>query len=313
MIELKILLIIACIAMIKGSLDLLGVSLTEFSEWLVGLFQQEKKLTLKDKVEKVQKNKKEKGLKPILEETQKILESTNKSGKFSTICVTSMIAMVIGVIIAISIENWTLVPVLAIGFSLIPFWYVKLVANKWRKQISNELETGLSVITSSYIRSENIITAIDENVSYLNPPISDIFKRFLMETRLINSNVKLAIEKLKTQIDNDVFREWCDALIACQDDKNLKNTLLPIVNKLSDMRLVSGELEQLLYEPLKEVITMSILVIANVPILYFLNKDWYGILVYNPVGKFILSFSIVSIFISIAAAIKHSKPLDYKR
>jgi len=299
--------------MIKGSLDLLGVSLTEFSEWLVGLFQQEKKLTLKDKVEKVQKNKKEKGLKPILEETQKILESTNKSGKFSTICVTSMIAMVIGVIIAISIENWTLVPVLAIGFSLIPFWYVKLVANKWRKQISNELETGLSVITSSYIRSENIITAIDENVSYLNPPISDIFKRFLMETRLINSNVKLAIEKLKTQIDNDVFREWCDALIACQDDKNLKNTLLPIVNKLSDMRLVSGELEQLLYEPLKEVITMSILVIANVPILYFLNKDWYGILVYNPVGKFILSFSIVSIFISIAAAIKHSKPLDYKR
>jgi len=310
---LKILLIIACIAMIKGSLDLLGVSLTEFSEWLVGLFQQEKKLTLKDKVEKVQKNKKEKGLKPILEETQKILESTNKSGKFSTICVTSMIAMVIGVIIAISIENWTLVPVLAIGFSLIPFWYVKLVANKWRKQISNELETGLSVITSSYIRSENIITAIDENVSYLNPPISDIFKRFLMETRLINSNVKLAIEKLKTQIDNDVFREWCDALIACQDDKNLKNTLLPIVNKLSDMRLVSGELEQLLYEPLKEVITMSILVIANVPILYFLNKDWYGILVYNPVGKFILSFSIVSIFISIAAAIKHSKPLDYKR
>ena len=40
-----------------------------------------------------------------------------------------------------------------------------------------------------------------------------------------------------------MFQEWCDALIACQHDRSLKTTLTPIVSKLSDMRVVNGELE----------------------------------------------------------------------
>jgi len=206
-----------------------------------------------------------------------------------------------------------LIPVLTVGFALLPFWYVLFTATFYKKQLNNELETALSVITASYLRTESIISAVDENITYLNPPVIDVFRGFLNQTRLINSNVRNAIEYLKTKIDNDVFREWCDALIACQEDKNLKSTLLPIVSKLSDIRIVTSELDYLLYEPMKEFITMVILLIGNIPLLYFLNRSWFNTLMFNPIGKLILAVTGIVIFVSLAAVIKLSKPIEYRR
>ena len=55
--------------------------------------------------------------------------------------------------------------------------------------------------------------------------------------------------------------------------------------KLSDMRIVNGELENLVFEPRKEFITMQVLVIGNIPLLYWLNQDWYDVLMDNPETK----------------------------
>ena len=221
--------------------------------------------------------------------------------------------LIAGVFLALALSNLFLIPVLAIGMALLPFWYVLFTAAFYKKQLNAELETALSVITASYLRTESIITAVDENITYLNPPVVDVFKSFLNQTRLINSNVRIAVEELKEKIDNHVFQEWCDAVIACQEDKNLKSTLLPIVSKLSDMRVVASELEYLLYEPMKEFITMAVLLVGNIPLLYFLNRDWFNTLMFHPFGKLILAITGIVIFISLAAIIRLSKPIEYRR
>ena len=77
-----------------------------------------------------------------------------------------------------------------------------------------------------------------------------------------------------------MFEEWCNALCDCQYDRSLKTTLTPIVSKLSDMRIVNAELELLVTEPRKEFITMVILVIGNIPLMYFLNRSWYETLMF---------------------------------
>ena len=38
------------------------------------------------------------------------------------------------------------------------------------KVIAAELETALSIITTAYLRNEDILTAVEENLPYLNPP-----------------------------------------------------------------------------------------------------------------------------------------------
>ena len=47
---------------------------------------------------------------------------------------------------------------------LTPFWYVKLTADSFKKDVAAELETALSVITTAYLRTENFQQAVEENV-----------------------------------------------------------------------------------------------------------------------------------------------------
>ncbi len=79
------------------------------------------------------------------------------------------------------------------------------------------------------------------------------------------------------------------------------------------MRIVSGELNNMLYEPVKEFLMMATLVVFNVPLLYFLNKDWYETLMHTAIGKGVLSISAIVLFIGIAGTVKHSKPVEYRR
>ncbi len=310
---MTILITIAFLLAVIGSFLLLDLSPFSFLEGLADLFQP-KKLSMKSRIEESRKNKKTKGLKLLFLETKEILRVTGKKGLFSALCVLSMILFVVGVFMAMTMKNTYLIPVLAVGFALLPFYYVKFTAGRHKRQINMELETTLSIITTSYLRGKNtIIRAIEENQPYLNPPVAEVFRNFLLQVKLINSNLKEALDQMKLGVDNTVFHEWVDAVIACQDDYNLKSTLPPIVAKLSDMRVVSTELDLLLTEPVKEYITMVVLLLGSIPLMYFLNASWYETLMFTEFGKILLSICGVVIFISVAAVAKHTRPIEYKR
>lgn len=310
---MTILITIAFLLAVIGSFLLLDLSPFSFLEGLADLFQP-KKLSMKSRIEESRKNKKTKGLKLLFLETKEILRVTGKKGLFSALCVLSMILFVVGVFIAMTMKNTYLIPVLAVGFALLPFYYVKFTAGRHKRQINMELETALSIITTSYLRGKNtIIRAIEENQPYLNPPVAEVFRNFLLQVKLINSNLKEALDQMKLGVDNTVFHEWVDAVIACQDDYNLKSTLPPIVAKLSDMRVVSTELDLLLTEPVKEYITMVVLLLGSIPLMYFLNASWYETLMFTEFGKILLAICGVVIFISVAAVAKHTCPIEYKR
>lgn len=310
---MTILITIAFLLAVIGSFLLLDLSPFSFLEGLADLFQP-KKLSMKSRIEESRKNKKTKGLKLLFLETKEILQVTGKKGLFSALCVLSMILFVVGVFMAMTMKNTYLIPVLAVGFALLPFYYVKFTAGRHKRQINMELETALSIITTSYLRGKNtIIRAIEENQPYLNPPVAEVFRNFLLQVKLINSNLKEALDQMKLGVDNTVFHEWVDAVIACQDDYNLKSTLPPIVAKLSDMRVVSTELDLLLTEPVKEYITMVVLLLGSIPLMYFLNASWYETLMFTEFGKILLAICGVVIFISVAAVAKHTRPIEYKR
>lgn len=162
---------------------------------------------------------------------------------------------------AAMLGNFFLVP----GFSsriYVPALLVyKLTCLPFQKDVSAELETALSIITTAYIRSEDILTSVEENLEYLNPPVKNIFQDFVSRIRLIDPDLEAALDELRNRISDDVFREWVDALKACLYDRSLKTTLTPIVAKLSDMRIVNAELEYMVMEPRKEFITMVVLVV----------------------------------------------------
>ena len=175
------------------------------------------------------------------------------------------------------------------------------------------METALSIITTSYVRNDNIINAVKENIRYLKPPIKGIFESFLAETSSITPDIKVAILHLKEKISDSIFEEWCDVLLSCQNDRTLKDTLMPVVSKLTDVRLVNNSLKTMLDNARREYYTMVVMVVANIPILYIINKDWYNALMNTTLGKVVLAICALVIFITAMRLNKITKPVEYKR
>ena len=306
------LLLVACVGMITGFFIIFSLSPMEFTDSIFKSLTS-KPRSIKDEINEATKRKKSSYLRREIAEVEAILKLTGREDWFPMICVLSLLLFAIGSGIAIIPGNFFAVPVLGVGFMLLPFWYVRLTQTHFKKDIAAELETALSIITTSYLRNEDILTAAEENIDYLNPPVLSVFKGFLYRIKMIDPDVATGLQEMRQQIENAVFREWCDAMIACQFDRNLKTTLTPIVSKLSDMRVVNGELENMVFEPRKEFITMQLLVVGNIPLLYFLNKDWYHTLMHTPLGQITLSICFAAIFISAAFVIKLTQPIEYRR
>lgn len=309
---MTMILLIACIGLIIGTFLLLGLSTLEFTDGLFGFLTRKNK-GIRAEINEAARHKKASYFRREITEVEEILKITGRSSRFSLVFAIALLFFAVGVSLAILMGNVFLVPVLAVGMMFIPFWYIRLTAAHYKKNIAAELETALSIITTAYLRNEDILTAVEESVLYLNPPVKSVFAGFLTQVKLISPDINVALLAMKLKIENEVFQEWCDAIGACQYDRSLKTTLTPIVSKLSDMRIVNAELEYLVFEPRKEFIIMALLVAGNVPIMYLLNKDWYHTLMYTAVGQAILAVCTAAIFISAAFVIRLTKPIEYRR
>ena len=165
----------------------------------------------------------------------------------------------------------------------------------------------------SHRQYHQIIFAVRENVQYLKPPVKGIFQSFIGDAMMISSDLKTALRNLKEKISDSIYEEWCDTLIACQDDRTLKDTLLPIVAKLTDVRIVNNELKTMLGEVKKEYWMMVCLVVGNIPLLYMLNTAWFDALMFSIPGKIVLAICGVVILITAMFMMKYTKPIEYKK
>ena len=202
--------LIACIGMIAGLFMVLGISPAEMSDSIFS------RLTaapgsIRADINETTKRKKAGFFRREITEAQAVLTASGREGKFPMVCMASLVLFALGACIAILAGNAFLVPVLAVGFMLAPFWYVKLTAGSFKKDVAAELETALSVITTAYLRTENFQQAVEENVRYLHHPVQEVFQRFLTRIKHIDPDMDAALHDLKYAIDNEVWQEWCEA------------------------------------------------------------------------------------------------------
>ena len=241
------------------------------------------------------------------------LTATHSENKFSLLISVSLIGICAGFLLAALLQNLLLIPIFSGICVVLPYAYVNMLLANYNRRISEELETALSIITTNYVSNDDIIYAVEQSIDYINPPVQQAFRKFLTQTKLINSNVKLAIEQLKGEINNEVFHEWCDSLIECQDNVTLKKTLQPITARLSDIRIVNAELRNMLMSPRREHIMMVFILLANYPILYFINADWFSVLFDTIFGQVVNCIVAVVVIVTVILAYKYTQPIQYKR
>ena len=270
-----------------------------------------KKQTIRDQARALRTGKKKKTIGQRLLYVQTSMAAMGRESKFAVVVCASLVLFVVGAVIGVLIKNVFLAPTFAAFLAAVPFVYVRNSLTHYEKHVSEELETTLSIITTSYARSGNLIKAVQENIGYIKPPLKEHFSAFLGDVSFI-ADTKQAIRNLKAKVDDDIYHEWCDALIQCQDDSHLNETLQPIMDKLKDVRIVNAELESMMASARMEYYTMVGLVVGNVPLLYVLNKDWFHTLIFETPGKIVLGICGIVIFITYLFMLKFTKPVSYK-
>lgn len=273
----------------------------------------DRKKSLRDNAMRARGKKRTNKLVLWLDKIRRALSDTGKEKSFGVACAVALLLMILGCVGAIVIGNPFLAPVLAIALAMIPFLYLLRTVEQYEEQVKLELETGLSAITSSYERTMNLKNAVEENIDNLKPPVKGLFQSFLVEISVINPDVKAAICHLRERVKDCVWEEWCDTLISCQDDSQLIGTLYPVVEKLTDMRIVNAELKVMISENKREYYIMALMVVANIPLLYFLNKEWYGALMYTTFGKVTLAICGAVMLFTFLRMQKYCKPVEYRR
>lgn len=246
-------------------------------------------------------------------EIDRLLSATGRPGRRKQVIRISLLAFAVGAVLPVLFGNPYLSPVLGTGFALTPLYLLRSRETAYRKRLSQEAANATSIITTSYLRTDDLVQSVRENLPYLGSSVKDAFSEFIYNTEMISANIPAALARLQAQVPNNIFQEWCSILIQCQSDRTLKHTLQVVADKFSEVRDVQSDLDTMLSQPRKEAVTMMFLVAANVPLLYLLNRDWYQTLMYSTPGRIALAISAGIILFALVRILSLSKPVEYTR
>lgn len=242
--------------------------------------------------------------------SEEMLESGNSNMTFGKYIRISALFSLGGIIIGMLLNNLILSVVLAAGMFFVPLQYLSFRQTAYTQLLNEQMESALSLITNSYLQSGDIIKAVKDNLHRIEQPFYNLFAEFVAEKTFVDSNMVKNIRKLKRKLDNGFFHEWCDTLILCQNDRELMYVLPTIVEKMSDIKQIQTEFNTQMYNIYKDYISVALIVAANVPLMRFLNAEWYRLLTRTLIGQVIVAVTFVVIFIATAYVIKVNKPVS---
>lgn len=265
----------------------------------------------KDFVARVNGAKRESLLNRSRREAQEIYEQTGQGARYGRILKLALITGTAGGVVGLLLRNPLLAVVLAVGSYYIPLWLTQFSLYRYDRFLNEELETALSLITTSYTRGNDVLAAVEENLGHIHEPVRGVFSAFCNNLKYVDANAAAQIERMKGAMDNKLFAQWCDGLMLCQDDHTLRATLPPIVGKFSDQKAQRQENETKMMMPLKNALMMLGLTIIFIPLLYLANADWYNNLTTTLPGQLTLVVTAIICFLTLNKSIRISKPIEY--
>lgn len=237
-----------------------------------------------------------------------ILSRTGEGSRIRQMKIVSAVCGAVGVTISLYLKSFMLVPILGVGFALLPMWLVKFKAYRYNIAIMTELSVVLSMITNSYIRSENIVKAIEENLGYMNEPVRSNFEWFVNTCKRVSADISGNLAELKSRMDNRIFHLWCDSLVMCQRDINQKVSLNAIVEQFTTDRELINLLSTEVSAPIRVFVMVTIGTMLAFPLTALIGPqlqagDMLALLFTSMTGQCIVIGYAVTILFGINRAI----------
>lgn len=242
---------------------------------------------------------------------REILDETGRGAEFAKVCLQCVIFTAAGALLGFLLKNVIATIALGIMFFMIPLWRLKLYRNKYKKYLMAQLESTTTLITMSYIRSNNFILAVEENIEQISPLVRPKFQAFLAECK-VNASMKQCVRNLRDSINNNLFHEWCEIVLKTLDNSDMKESLLLICEKYTNVKIVQDQIDAEVLGSLAEYIIMMLFMLLCYPLVYVLNVDWFNYYS-TPLGQICVGYTLIVLLISIIKIISVLQPVEYDR
>lgn len=299
-------------SLIIFAISFLGISIIffDYKKPTIEIKKIEKKQNVLDIISHIDGTKKINYVKRTTDRTRHILESTGQSEKIKYIKIMSFISAGAGFMVGIIIANILIGLVLACGCYFIPYWLSDFYLYSYEQTINEQLEEALNLVTKTYERKGEIISAIDINLVNIKMPVRNSFIHIKNSVENGISVETALIRSKETLNNNKLFNKWIDTVILCQQNRTMIGALQPIIREFSILKRQQLENKSLMFRPLTDTIQMCSLCVAMFPIIYIVSPDWISALFNNFIGNIIVTAMIIVIFFTINKAIKLSRPFD---
>lgn len=245
--------------------------------------------------------------------TDEVLRITGREKKIPYYRRLSTLLAILGAAVGIVTVNPLLALVLALFGLLIPQFVVQMSAARFHKESREEMFTALSLVTSSYERTENLVSSVEENVAHIHPPVDAVFAEFLRQCQMVDPSVPHALFHVRGMLDNSIWHEWCDAMQLCIANPSQRNILYGIVEKSGRQNRIQNELDSLLPRPMQQMLLVMGMALINIPIVCFLFSDFAGILFHTVQGKCGLAVMAAAVLFAVYKAVHAARPVEYRK
>jgi len=201
----------------------------------------------------------------------------------------------LGLLIGLILDNIPAAVVLAVGLGCSPLIVIRIRTGDYTRSLHEKLESAMGAVTNSYIASGDLIGAVESNLHLLPSPVDGVFRQFYAEIQLIDSNVVKALGRMRGRIGNRYWRDWCDVLVQCQRDRQLRFALSGIVSRLGEMRRLQMETDTTIRKQMGDYIITVMIVLGSIPLMAAMMPGWYAMLTTTPAGKTTLAIILAAV------------------
>ncbi len=214
-----------------------------------------------------------------------------------------------GFLLGLLFRNLLLSLSMAVCLPCIPFQYLKMRSAGHKKQLINQMESAVSIITNTYLQSDDIRYAVRASLPNIDQPLKSILTE--LDTALtFGANAVDALLEVRPRIESSTWREWIDRLIQCQESRSMKNLLPPIIADITDIRQIQEELDTKMADIWREHIMISVIVLGSIPMMRLLNAQWYSYLANTLLGQIVVSLTFVVTFATTFYVIRVNQPVS---
>lgn len=204
----------------------------------------------------------------------------------------------------------------AVAFLPLPWMYLAFKAEQALIAENDELENAMSVITNSYLGSNDIVRSVEAYVNeknrYIREELRQVgpFEEFITEVIMVNPNLERGLFLLSAKINNPYFAQWTKMLVLCLQYREMKFTLMPIIKAMNDAKAMKIESDSEMQKVWRDYGLTVALMFAIIPVLRLANAEWYAILTHTVIGQGLVILMIVMALITSLWVMRINKPLN---